>query len=264
MLGVLINGDTRPGVSDSETFVGRYGEGSLQGARSYDFLIEGVEAWRRFFQGVDHEITVVVDEVEELPYEIANQIPAGRILVKHFRKDIPRFNDHLYLDSLEEMQGYEYIVHADFDAVGFRSKDSTIVDQYLHWLDSGQYKFVCQPTPLPYEEHQMDHASTRFFICRSENLDLHELRWLLNDHCKEQRYPGIHLPCLEHIIGAEAGRGSVYYPPLDLNDYVIFSWVKYYSGLLHGLNQLDYPDIKEYVERCGLHGAQDLIAQPLL
>lgn len=263
MIGILINGDTRPGVSDSETFVGRYGSGSLQGARSYDFLIEGVEAWSRFFRGVDHEITVVVDEVEPLPTEILTQIPAHRVLVKHFRKDIARFNDHLYLDSLEEMKGYEYIVHADFDAVGFRSKDSTIVDQYLHWLDSGQCKFICQPTPLPYEEHQMDHASTRFFICRSGWLDLPELRRLLDDQYKAQKYSE-HLPCLEHIIGAEAGRGSIYYPPLDLNDYVIFSWVKYHSGLLHGLNQLDYPDIKEYVERCGLHGAQDLIAKPLL
>lgn len=264
MLGILINADTRPGVADKETFIGRFGEGSLQGARSYDFLIDGVEAWSRYFRGVDHEITVVVDEVEPLPNKIRDQIPADRVVVTKFRKDIPRFNDHLYLYSLQEMKGYEHLVHADFDCVGFRSKDSSIVHQYFEWLDSGQYKFICQPTPLTYEEHQMDHASTRFFICRNESLDIPELCRLLDDSYKAKKHPGIHLPCLEHIIGAEAGKGLVYYPPLNLNDHVIFSWVKYHSGLLRGLNQLEYNDVREYVERCGLFGAQDLIAQSLL
>lgn len=43
LISCCINADTRQGYKNESSAVGDYGQGSLQGVRSSDFLIEGVK-----------------------------------------------------------------------------------------------------------------------------------------------------------------------------------------------------------------------------
>jgi len=258
MISIIVNFDSRPGWNSDESFIGQYGQGSLQGVRSSDFWSDGIKSIENYFSGTEYDITAVMDEVEPIPDDVS--IADGHTVSRRqFPKNIHRYNDRLYIDSVALAKG-EYVCHIDGDVSLFRDPNSNIVQQYLEWLDSGKYKFICQPTPLSYEEHLMDHASTRFFICKRESLNIYELYRLLDDATKADRFPGQHLPCLEHILGAMAGKGEVFYPPLDLNDHVIFSWVRYKKGLIKNLNGLPYNEVIEYINKAGLHGASDLAA----
>jgi len=264
-VSIVINCDTRPGSGDADTEIGRYGSGSLQGCRNYDFLIEGVKNKRDFFSGTDFEIILVVDEVEPIPEDIREKMEryAERVEVRKFDHNRYRFNDMLYLESLALAEG-EYVVHFDQDAMAYRDPNSNIVQQYFEWLNDGVHKFICQPSPLTYDQHGMDHASTRAFICKRESLDIPELTACLDDGYRRKNYGSTHCPALEHIIGLVAGLGSVYYPSLDWNDHVIASWVTYRSGLYAKLDTMTYPEIVHYLRDISCFaGANDIIAGPL-
>lgn len=264
-ISIVINADTRPGSGDVDTIVGRYGEGSLQGCRNYDFLIDGIKNKRDYFSGSDFEIILVVDEVEPIPEIIREKMEryADRVEARKFDHSLHRWNDRLYLSSLELGEG-EFVVHFDQDVMAYRDPNSIIVQQYLEWLDYGPAKFICQPTPLTYEQHLMDHASTRFFICKRESLNIPELTSCLDDGYRRKNYGDKHAPALEHIIGIVSGMGTVMYPPLDWNDHVIASWTTYRSGLYSQLSQLAYPEIVHYLRDISCFaGANDVIAGPL-
>jgi len=173
-----------------------------------------------------------------------------------------RWNDRLYQRALSHATG-DYIAHFDGDAAAFRRPEFPLITKYLEWLDNG-YKYICQQTPLEDWQHGMWWASTRFFICKRETLDLREAYNCLHDPYRIEKYGDKHCPCFEHIIALIAG-GPVLYPPCDNDNFVVVNWVNYYRGVLGKLNAMSYDEIAKYIfETCGgPHGASDLIGQPL-
>jgi len=271
MISLIINADTRPGSSEDSSQIGDRGNEFLAGCRNSDFLTDGVINKMKFFRDHPIETVVCVDEHEPVAGELAERLAqmllattdSLRYVIKPHARSDRHWNDRLYLEALREATG-EYVVHFDGDAAAFRRDGCPIIDQYIEWLDSGRYKFICQATALTKEQHGMWWASTRFFITKREHLNLDELERCLDPSYRRAKYGTKHTPCLEHIIGLIAGDDSVHYPPIDLDNYAIFSWVHYYRGLLGRLNALSYDEVRDYVvTRCGgIHGASDFV--PLL
>lgn len=266
-ISLVINADTRPGCDAECSKIGDFGQGSLQGCRSWDFLIDGVINKHRFLSGSDAEIETIlyVDIHNPIPKRIQMKIEAlqdcgyiTKLITAQHSRARHRWNDWLYIDALCHATG-EYVAHFDADAAAFSR--SPMIPPYVELLKT--FKYVCQPSATA--DHGMTHASTRFFICRRETLDLDELGRCLDDGYRQAKFPGQHLPALEHIIGALAGTGSVIYPPRKDHNYCVFSFVHYYRGLLWWLNDLPYEEVRRYVfERCGgICGPGDFIAQPL-
>jgi hypothetical protein len=188
---------------------------------------------------------------------------ADRVEVRKFDHSLHRWNDRLYLNSLEFATG-EYVAHFDQDVMAYRDPNSFIVQQYLQVLDEGKFKFICQPSVLSYEDHLMDHASTRFFICKRDSLDIPELTACLDDGYRRKNYSDKHAPALEHIIGIVSGLGTVLYPSMQWNDHVIASWTTYRSGLYAKLDTMTYPEIVHYLRDVSCFaGANDVMAGPL-
>lgn len=231
-------------------------------------MVAGVINKVRFFSGCDLlEVILVIDIHEEIPPNVQEQLDSlvsegmvTRIVAKRFDHSHPRWNDHLYIESLRHATG-DYVAHFDGDAVAFRRPEFPLIDYYIKQLDGG-YSFVCQQTPLA--EHGMWWASTRFFICKRSTLNLDEAGRAIDDGYRSSRYEYLHCPCFEHVISLITGR-KVLYPPADYSNYFIVNWVHYYPGLLKKLNAMSFEDAAKYIfETCGgPHGAADLIGQPL-
>ncbi len=258
LLSVVINADTRKGYLNDSSTVGDYGQGSLEGVRSVDFLIEGVINKMSFFRGYECQCILYIDEHEPLPdglfIKMANYVHAfgngSRVICKPHNRTKPRWYDHITIEALKWAEG-DYIVHFDNDANAFRNNTSTIIENYLKWLDEG-YKFVCQPWDGIGDK--MFWASTRFFICKKETLNFAEIEANLTTPLR-----GKHTPCLEHVIAVLAGDESVLYPPRDDDNYIVFSWARYFKGTLKKLNEMPYSKVRLYFETMGIHGANDLI-----
>lgn len=263
MISVVINADTRPNWLDPMTEIKDRGDGMLCGCRSIDFLTDGVENKRKFFAGHDATFTVCVDEhesfeIDELPLNV-------RYIMRHANRRDHRWNDRVYIHSLFEaialQPAHEYICHFDGDVACFQREGYNFIESAIYWLENSGYRYVCQQATIP--DHGMTHASTRFFICKRDTLDLDEAERLLDDRYRAKKFPGKHLPCLEHILGAMAGE-RVFYPPADYDNFIFWSWVRYYRGTLAKLNAMPYEQVLQYVERSGgLHGASDLIGVEL-
>lgn len=257
VISVIINADTRPGYLRHARGE-EYGFVSLVGVRSVDFLTEGVKQKINFFRGRKIQVILYVDKHEEMTEELWNELkhivlPCGNgskiIFQPHDRTDY-RWNDKIYIDAFKEADG-DYIVHFDQDANAYRTDDCAIIDDYLRWLEV--YKYICQHWDGQGDE--MYHASTRFFICKKEILDIP----LIEARYKEGVINGRHNPCLEFTLGNLAGEGNVLYPqPQD--DYISFNWAKYYGGTIKRLNEMKPQDAIDYVKNeLGLCGPNDVI-----
>lgn len=267
-VSIVVNCDTRKGWLDMFTGIKDYGDSNLCGCRSSDFLLEGVQNKIRFFEGCELEVVLFVDVHEQIPPEIMDRITGMRergeitkLILSSVDHSQHRWNDRVFIEALRHAT-FDYVAHFDGDAAAFRRPRFPLIENYLRWLDEG-YKFICQQTPLSKEQHKMEHASTRFFLCKRETLDLDESERLLDDRYRAQKYPGKHLPCFEHILGEMSG-STVFYPPSDNDNFVVVNWVHYWRGVLGRLNRMPYDDVKRYIfETCGgPHGASDLIASP--
>jgi hypothetical protein len=229
-------------------------------------MTHGIIMAQNFFNGYDIETVLCVDEHAPIPQFVLEAwdglTQTGRLqklIVKPVDRTRYRWNDALYNDSLR-LAGSRYVCHLDQDTALFRQLNCDIVAQYLRWLDSG-FKYICQPHN---GGDMMWHASTRFFICKRETLDFPEIERCLDQNYVNRKYgKEWWCPCAEHVLGLLAGPGKVLYPPLQPDDYLIWSWVKYYKGLLPQLNQMTYEQVRDYAMDCGLHGPMDLIAKPL-
>lgn len=269
VISVIINADSRKGyLSEDKTFIGMYASGGQEGCRSIDFLIDGVRNKMDFFREHDRQCILYVDKHEEIPDEIFKEMQDlvdsygnnSKLIIRSHNRAKHRWYDYIYIEALKEADG-DYVVHFDTDTAAFRTDDSAIVEKYLHWLDNG-YKYVCYPTE---KQPNNDYwASTRFFICKKETLNIEEIENCIHNEYLAKNYGRISYdpwPCvLEHTIGLMVKEGEVLYPPRNDKEYIIFCWSTYFRGTLKKLMNMPVEQaIREIVIERGVHGANDCV-----
>jgi hypothetical protein len=262
-ISIAINLDTRPGFMEQVTQQGTM----LNGTRSLDFFTEGIKNKVRFFDGHDIETTVFIDVHEPLPKDtqdwLLNQQASGMIdnLVfnrhteQYYGEGFQKFNDINFLNAMILTRG-KYLCHFDGDMNAF-IKDRSVIDEWLKWLDEGKYDFICYPSqysPNPVVDPDFDYfwASTRFFVCKRDKIDYTEQVKCLSDSDYLYGKYGDRkrrCPWLEHTLALTNGPAKVFYPPVEPNRYLIFSWSRYYSGVLKKLNEWPYGKVMEYVNK---------------
>jgi len=260
MLSIVLNADTRVGYLNDNSQVGDYGSGSLQGVRSCDFLVEGLKNKMHYFRGYECQCILFMDVHEDISVELMSEIESivysygnnSKVVLVPHSKEKDKWNDLLYIEALKLAEG-DYIAHFDQDCNAYRTDESDIIEDYIYWLDSDKYKYICQPWDGVGDE--MTHASTRFFICKKETLDLP----LIERSLFINPLMGKHNPCLEHTLGILAGEDGVLYPPRRDEEYLVFSWARYFKGTLKKLNEMEPKDAINYVLGLGVHGANDVI-----
>jgi hypothetical protein len=266
-ISITINVDTREGFDQHLTT----SEVMMQGARSKDFITYGVLNKRKFFDGLPVELTLFVDLHNDLDLNTLDTLGSmveardidNLVLNRHTRRfqgqsDYSKCNDINFLHAMMMGRG-KYIVHFDGDMAAFRAPGDGCIEEWLHDLDTGRYSFVSYPSPWspsPDGDDCWDYywASTRFFICRRDELDYTEIVHCLSDsdymygkYGKKYRQ----CPWLEHVLGIIAGPGKVYYPPLNFNRYAVFSWKQYYAGTMQKLNEMPFREVVNYIALSG-------------
>ena len=178
------------------------------------------------------------------------------VLILRDHTDEAGFNDNNYIRALQLATG-NILIHFDQDTAMFTSSKEA-VEGLIRYLDA--FDFVSYPSywsPLPVHDESFDHTwvSTRFFMCKRESLDLPEITKCLKDYdywCTT--YP-VNRKChwLEHLIGsiAKYRNQKVFYPPIELEHYAIFSWGSYKKGTLKMLNNMKYKEVKEWIAKNG-------------
>lgn len=265
VISIVINTDTRPGYMESESTQGK----QFEGTRSLDYFTHGVLNKIKFFEGYKKEVILCIDIHEPLNKSVEEQLLKWQsekiidvlILNRHnetFIEDgyFPHYNDLNYLNSLTFSRG-KYVVHFDGDMAAFCT-DPSVISDWMDLLDRGVYEYIsyCSPwSPNPDEDPRWDYqwASTRFFMCKRTSLDYTEiLKCLMNGDYLYDKYGEKFRRCpwLEHILGIMAGPGKVFYPPYDLQRFMVFSWCHYHSGNLEKLNALPYNKVLDYVFGC--------------
>lgn len=265
-ISIVINLDSRPGFMEQEFSVTKM----FDGARSLDFFTEGIKNKIKFFDGHDLEITVFIDVHEPVPVATQNEllelhkqgIIDNLVFNRHIesfqdREYFGKYNDLNFLNALVLSRG-EYVCHFDGDMAAFTA-DSGVIDQFIQWIDSGQYDYISYSSPWspsPDIDKSWDYfwASTRFFFCKREIFDYTEIvKCLKSPDYLYGKYGEKHRRCpwLEHILGIMAGPGRVFYPPLNFERYLIFAWSHYVSGVFGKLNQMSYTEVLKYVYSCG-------------
>lgn len=274
MISLVINCDTRPGCGDEVSTTGDYGEGSLNGVRSWDFLTDGVVNKLNFFAGHRCRVILYVDQHAPIPDEVMEKIRAMLLglqiwkfeMTSHSRAS-PRWNELIYLEALKLADG-DYIAHFDGDCAAFARNSYETIETHLRMLKPIPSmplfapKFICQPTTMKPEDHAMWWASTRFFICRRESLDFNELEKCVRDETYRTEKYG-YTPALEHVLAKTQGPASVFYPPANWDDYMVFSWSRYHRGTLAKLNAMPYDQVRDYILDRGIHGPNDVLSKAL-
>jgi len=269
-LSLICNVDTRPGMFDEDSLVGRFGQGSLQGVRGIDMLTHNIENKLIFFKGIPTELIIVCDIHEPIPaiglyfwkYLGDKYGVEVRIFATEFNRTMPRWNDKIELFGYHKATG-THICHVDQDVSCFRSESFDLKKRYFDKLDSGLVKFICQPSKLWPYEHKMTHCSTRFAICRRDALDWDEVDLCLNDDYRIARWGNHHVPCLEFLFGLMS-HGSVEYPKTEnFEDCLVWSWIHYHKNTLEKLNRMTFEEVHAYAMSCGIHGPNDLVGKPL-
>jgi len=264
MISIAINLDTRPGFLEQKTEQGTM----LNGTRSLDFFTDGILNKVRFFEGHDIEVTVFIDVHDPLPTEteewlltqhfrgLINNLVFNKHTEQYLGEFFPKFNDLNFLNAMILTRG-DYLVHFDGDMAAF-IKDRNVIKEWLSWLDSGRFDFICYPSqysPAPAVDGRYKSywwSSTRFFICKREFIDYTEIikclrssEYLYGKYGTENEPRN---PWLEHVLGMMAGgQERVFYPPIQSKRYLMFSWSRYFSGVLAKLNEWPYEKVVEYV-----------------
>ena len=263
-ISIVINLDTREGFNETTT---ASQANVIGGTKSIDFFAEGVKNKQAFFKGYDIETTVFVDIHNEIPREIEDTLRSleidNLVLSKHNETFIegpffPKWLDLNILNALIMARG-KYVAHFDQDMATFRN-DDTVIKEWIQWIDSDTYEYISYPSrysPCPVHDPDFNYnwASTRFFFCKRETLNnyteilkcLRSSEYLYGKYGEKKRK----CPWLEHILGIIATPGKVFYPPMQPDRYMIFSWGLYHMGILPVLNNMPYENVVEYVRKCG-------------
>lgn len=251
-VSLIVNVDTRPRKNEQTGLFG--------GCIHPDFLDAGVFNKAMFLKDFDTEVVVYVDRHEPIPEKTLEYLQSIADIVcvrKHTGE--PGFNDWNYQRALRLATG-DIICHMDGDMAAFASSKESI-QELIDLLE--QYSFVSYPSPnSPKAAHDstFDYqwASTRFFLCKRESLDLSELDKMQRnyEYCYE-RYPASRKEhWTEHLLGLMAkynGKG-VYYPPIDYNKLLIWCWDNYDDYILNRLNSFSYEEVKNFVlSNGGIH-----------
>lgn len=218
-----------------------------------DFLDAGVFNKIKFFNGFDIETIVYIDKHEPIPEKTLNYLYELCDIVcirKHTSE--PGFNDWNYQRALRLATG-DIICHMDGDMAAFSSGKES-VQELIDLLE--QHSFVSYPSPnspYPAYDSTFDYfwASTRFFLCKRESLDLTELDKMQRqyEYCYET-YPASRKEhWTEHLLGLHAkykGKG-VYYPKIEYDKLLIWCWDNYDDYILNRLNSQTYDEVKQFV-----------------
>lgn len=258
MISVILNIDTRPLRNEAT--------GLFNGTVSRDYLLHGLRNKKKFMDGFDCEFIVYVDEHESIPNEMYRQLRDEcdvLVLSRHIRHyrgidNYTRFNDINYIQALSLARG-EWVMHFDQDVAAFTASPHEITS-LMAAIASGQYKFVSLPsvnTPNPVHDPSFGDkwwASTRFFICQRESIDITALEHAIRDpewaYATYGRTPRIN-PWTEHFLTLIAGH-SVYYPPVELDKWAVFPWAHYKEGTLEKLNDMPYGEVADKLYKIGL------------
>lgn len=261
MVSIVINADTRAGFQENHTEATEM----FKGCVSEDFLTDGLFNKIKFFDGFDKEVILFIDEHNPVPETTLSYIRSMADVVvirKHTNEN--KFNDYNYLSALQLARG-EIIVHFDQDCAAFTSSPEPI-NHLIKLLD--KYDYISYPshwTPDATHDPNYDYmwCSTRFFICKKETLDFTEIKKCLSDSdYLYSKYPAsVRNPWTEHVLGliAKHTGNGVYYPPISLDQYAIFSWASYQKGLLQWLNNISYEQVKNFInEKNGIQYPNDI------
>lgn len=261
LISVILNLDTRPVCSEFQ--------GLHKGVRSRDFIGKSnLENKRKFFEGFNIEVIAHIDEHEPLTreqYDTLHDLCDCVVVRKHtkyYRGADPfhKFNDISYIQALSLARG-EYVAHFDQDMAAF-TYDRSIIDWMHDEVNSGRHKFVCNPStcsPAPCFAPEYENkwwASTRFFFCKREQIDITALERAIRDpewaYTTYDRPPRIN-PWTEAFLGIMANY-SVIYPPVELDRWAVFPWMNYRDGVLERMNQMPYSEVALRLRAAGGDG----------
>jgi len=287
-ISLVINADTRTKCTLPMTTT----LDSNGGCSCVDFMTDGVLNKIKFFRGIKAELEIILfvdtssgkipDEIEQKVSDICYEYNINLILYTMDRGNplYPKKYDMVYIEALCSATG-DYVAHFDGDMGAFRSDDSNILERYLYWLNSNSYEFVSLPmigSPnAGFESRDYWWASTRFFIGKRDYFNRDEMIRCFNNNYVLNKYGVAVWPnCVEHVLGARAGKGRVLYPVVEFDNsmqnpilresgYMIFSWATYYKGTMEKLNSMTYSQVYNYIinECGGIHGANDVIGKEL-
>jgi len=233
-------------------------EKMFNGVVSRDFLVDNVINKKKLFEGFDAEFIVFLDLHEDVSEETIShmrELADTLIIRKHNKefednKNFAAFNDLNYLQALFCARG-KYIFHFDGDVSAFTISPEPI-REYINLLD--KYGFVSYPSlwsPNPVVDDSFQGVfwvSTRFFCCKRKSLDFTELMkcQLDYDYWKEN-YPRARL-ChwLEHILHYTKDN-CVYYPEVEFNRFILFTWHNYEKYTLQRLNNQTFEEVNKWV-----------------
>lgn len=250
LISLVINCDTRPERNNQD--------GLMKGVIDLEFLDEGVFNKIKFFDGFDIETIVFIDKHKEIPEKKLEFLYKNCDTVcirKH--TDEHAFNDWNYVNALSLARG-QYICHCDQDTACFTTSSEPI-QEMIDLLSNNVYKFISYPShwsPLPVHDESFGGkvwASTRFFMCKKESLQLDILkRCITNPEWMYAGYGDSPRRCnwVEHFL-TKINENSCFYPPIELNRYAIFTWGAYDKYILQRLNNQTYYEVREFIFRMG-------------
>lgn len=243
-ISIVVNCDSRSRNDNAEKM--------FSGCVNFDFLTEGLRNKIGFFKGFDLELIVYVDKHEEIPIEILENLYwQSDVLVIRKHTNENSFNDWNYWRALSMASG-DIVCHMDQDTAAFTNSPEPI-NEMIKLLD--KFAFVSYPshwTPNPVQDDSFGGlfwASTRFFMCRRETLKLDELKkcienpdWMYDKYGDSPR----RVNWTEHFL-AKINGNSVFYPAMNLDTHAIFSFGSYKAALLKELNNMNYEEIKNWL-----------------
>lgn len=247
-ISLVINADTRNQKDEQG--------GLFAGAVNLDFITDGIFQKKKALTGFDIETILFIDQHNPLPGDVLKYIYSECETVcirKHTNEN--SFNDYNYLAALSLCRG-DYIMHFDQDTNIFVNS-SDYINELINLLDT--YKFVSYPsywTPRAVHDPSFGNrtwASTRFFICKRETLKFDVLRNCIEEpEWAYQTFGDSPRRCnwLEHFL-ALSNNDSCYYPPIEPDKGVIFTWGRYEQYVLRRLNESSYEDITNFINSKG-------------